>query len=378
MRIDMTRSLLASATRVALVISGCAALAGCSSATTSADSSYSGGENAGLPPSEGAGSTTAPGSSGTSGVSADPSAPTGATGGTPQQAGQLTAGVWDDNLNFDFFGSYLAQSKGAAGVSIFTQADRDAAHQRASQQSAKTELDVALVLDTTSSMGDEIKYLQGEFDAIATTIKTKFPQTTPRFGLVVYRDHSDEYVTKNVPFTADVNAFRASLAAQYAAGGGDIPEAVPEGLAAGAALDWRTTPEVARVMFWVADAPQHGGEEQAVNAAVTSAVQKGIHVYPVAASGVSADAELTMRSTAQITGGRYIFLTNDSGIGNSHAEPHIPCYLVTKLQGAMVRMVDSEMIGKRAEPAPGEVIRTVGSPVDGKCTLQNKTDVVLY
>ena len=101
-------------------------------------------------------------------------------------------------------------------------------------------------------------------------------------------------------------------------------------------------------------------------------------MYPVASSGVNGEAELTMRATAQITGGRYIFLTNDSGIGNPHAEPHIPCYVVTKLQGAMIRMVESEMIGHRAEPAPGEVIRTVGSPVDGKCTLQNKTDVILY
>jgi hypothetical protein len=36
------------------------------------------------------------------------------------------------------------------------------------------------------------------------------------------------------------------------------------------------------------------------------------------------------------------------------------------------------MIGKRAEPLATDVIRTVGSPTDGKCTLQDKTDVVLY
>ncbi|MDB4936532.1 MAG: hypothetical protein JWP87_3504 [Labilithrix sp.] len=372
----MNRSLLV---RLALVVSACVAAAGCSSATT-ADSSYSPdgtSENAGRGATDVGAGGTAPGTPSDPG--GDTTAPpTGPVDGTPQQAGQLTAGVWDDNLNYEFFGQYLLQSKSAAGASMFTQADRDAAHLRAAQQSAKTELDVALVLDTTSSMGDEIKYLQAEFDAIATTIKTKFPQATPRFGLVVYRDLTDEYVTKNVPFTTDVNAFRTSLAAQSAAGGGDIPEAVPEGLTAGAALDWRTTADVARVMFWVADAPQHPGEEQAVNAAVTTAVQKGIHVYPVASSGVDPNAELTMRATAQITNGRYVFLTDDSGIGNTHAEPHIPCYVVTKLQGAMVRMVESEMIGHRAEPAPAEVIRTVGSPVDGKCTLQNKTDVVLY
>jgi hypothetical protein len=304
--------------------------------------------------------------------------PDGPIQGTPKQAGQLTAGVWDDNLNYEFFGKYLTASSGVPSASIFTQAERDAAHTKFLTRTAKTELDIAVVLDTTSSMADEIQYLQGELDTIATSVKAKFPDTTPRFGLVVYRDETDEYLTRNVPFTSDIAAFRASLAQQSAAGGGDIPEAVPEGLAAGVGLGWRTTDDVARVMFWVADAPQHAGKEQAVNAAVTGAVQKDIHVYPIASSGVDQNAELTMRGAAQVTGGRYLFLTDDSGIGNSHAEPHIPCYVVTPLQGAMVRMVESEMKGARVEPAANEVLRTVGSPVDGKCTLQNKSDVILY
>jgi hypothetical protein len=372
MRIDPKRSFLA------LVILGATLVAGCSSAT-STDASFSdpsGPANAGSAPSDGVAAA------GPSGGSSSPGVSGGGTGtgdpgqqGTATQAGQLTAGVWDDNLNYDFFNAYLQK----AGTPLFTLAERDAAHQRSlAAGAARTELDVAIVLDTTSSMGDEIQYLQAEFDSIALTIKTKFPQTTPRFGLVVYRDHSDEYLTKAVPFTTDVAAFRASLAAQSSGGGGDMPEAVPEGLTAGVGLDWRSTGDVARVMFWVADAPQHIGEEQAVNTAVNTAVQKGIHVYPVGASGVDSSAELSMRGTAQVTGGRYLFLTDDSGVGNSHAEPHIPCYVVTKLQGAMVRMVESEMKGTRAEPAASDVIRTVGSPTNGKCTLQDKTDVILY
>jgi Mg-chelatase subunit ChlD len=363
-------------TLVGLVMAGCAAAAGCSAATTS-DSSYApsgAAENAGAgAPSEGSGGLGAPDTGG-----AATGTPTGPVQGAPQQAGQLTAGVWDDNLNYEFFGSYLAASKGVLSASIFTQAERDAAHARFVQRAAKTELDVAIVLDTTSSMADETQYLQGELDTIATSVKTKYPNTTPRFGLVVYRDSTDEYLTRNVPFTADVAAFRASLAKQSAAGGGDIPEAVPEGLAAGVDLDWRSADEVAKIMFWVADAPQHAGTEQAVNAAVTGAAQKGIHVYPVASSGVDQNAELAMRGAAQMTGGRYLFLTDDSGIGNSHAEPHIPCYVVTPLQGAMVRMIESEMQGARVEPAANEVIRTVGAPVNGTCTLQNKSDVILY
>jgi hypothetical protein len=377
MRIVKTRSV------AGLLISACVVIAGCSSTTsTDADSSFAGGpSNAGRASggsgdSEGASPGTAAGGSAGGGGVAGPGAP---NSSAAQQAGQLTAGVWDDNLNYDFFKQYLQQNATTAGASIFTATEQDAAHARAMQpHGAKTELDVAIVLDTTSSMADEIQYLQTEFEVIATTIKTKFPQTTPRFGLVVYRDHTDEYLTRSVPFTTDVDAFRSSLAAQSALGGGDLPEAVPEGLTEGDGLGWRTDDNVARVTFWVADAPQHPGEEQKVNVAANVALQKGIHVYPVGASGVDNDAELAMRGTAQITGGRYLFLTDDSGIGNAHAEPHIPCYVVTALHGAMVRMVESEMTGTRPEPIASEVLRTVGAPVDGKCTLQDKSNVTLY
>ncbi len=355
---------------VALVLVGCAAIIGCSSATSDASSAYEGGPvNAGT---DTGGTGTPPPSD------PDPSATPTQDPSEQQNAGRLTAGVWDDNLNFDFFAKYMEQSKVLKAASIFSQAERDDAHVRASKRTAKTELDVAIVLDTTSSMGDEIRFLQDEFDSIAATIKTKFPQAIPRFGLVVYRDHRDDYLTQSTPFTTDVAAFRATLQAQRANGGGDLPEAVPEGLSDGVALDWRTTPNVARVMFWVADAPHHPGEERLVNTAVLTAVQKDIHVYPVASSGVDATAEVTMRGTAQITGGRYVFLTDDSGIGNPHAEPHIPCYVITKLQGALVRMVESEMKGTRIEPSPTEVIRTVGAPTAGKCTMKDKSQVSLY
>ena len=362
---------------VAFVITGCVAVAGCSANTS--DSSYGGApETANAGSRGGADAPSSSGSTGT-GTPANGTTGDGPVPGAPMQSGQLTAGVWDDNLNFEFFGKYLEQSKSLPGWSMFSPAERTDAHARAiAPHGVKTELDIAIVLDTTSSMGDEIKYLQAELDSIAATVKAKFPQTTPRFGLVVYRDHGDAYLANSIPFTADVAAFRASLSAQSAGGGGDIPEAVPEGLAAGAALGWRTTDDVARVMFWVADAPEHAGTEQAVHTAVAAAVQKGIHVYPVASSGVNGPAELTMRATAQMTNGRYIFLTDDSGIGNSHAEPHIPCYVVTQLQGALVRMVESEMKGQRVEPAATDILRTVGAPTAGKCALQDKSEVVLY
>jgi hypothetical protein len=76
-----------------------------------------------------------------------------------------------------------------------------------------------------------------------------------------------------------------------------------------------------------------------------------------------------MRAVAAATQSRYIFLTDDSGIGNPHAEPDVDCYAVTQLASAIRRVLASQISGQRVEPHPGEVIRVVGRYESGKCVL---------
>jgi len=106
------------------------------------------------------------------------------------QSGQLTAGVWDDNRNFDFFKPYAVtfRQRNAAEFAMFAEQELSTARDLANApQAPRAELDVQLVLDTTGSMGDELSYLQGEFDAIAAKVRARFPNLTPRWSLVVYR-----------------------------------------------------------------------------------------------------------------------------------------------------------------------------------------------
>ena len=62
-------------------------------------------------------------------------------------------------------------------------------------------------------------------------------------------------------------------------------------------------------------------------------------------------------------------MTDDSGVGAAHKEPSIPCYFVTKLDDAILRMVDIEMTGVYVEPQEQAIIRTGGDPQDGSCEL---------
>lgn len=76
-----------------------------------------------------------------------------------------------------------------------------------------------------------------------------------------------------------------------------------------------------------------------------------------------------MRAMAAATQSRYLFLTDDSGVGNPHAPPAIDCYLVTKLDALVRRVIDTQISGRRIEPEDQEIIRSVGKYDAGKCIL---------
>lgn len=365
-------------------------------------------------------------------------------------AGTLTAGAWDDNLNFDYFLQYLAADEHArrAGLPSVPREDRlvvlvvdpdghpvpgaqivvdgglrssltsmtgaegralvfpswDGLADKSLRVLARvgdvvveeevpagaaevvlelpvvapavTALDVALVIDTTGSMGDELEYLKVEIEAIARRVSKLYPDVAQRWGLVLYRDEGDEYVVRSFQFT-DSRSFATVLSAQSAGGGGDYPEALDEGLEAAMKLGWQGG-ATARMAFVVADAPHHEGREGRLLEAVRSARQQGVHIYPVASSGVDGLTEYALRTAAQATGGRYLFLTDDSGVGDFHRAPTLPCYFVTRLDAAMLRMIDVEIGGQYREPSASEVLRTGGDPDDGRCELANGQIVVAY
>ena len=227
-------------------------------------------------------------------------------------------------------------------------------------------LDLAFVIDATGSMGDELRYLTAELRSIVARVERAYPGVDLRFGLVAYRDQGDQFVVRRHDFTRSADEMQRRLAGLHAGGGGDYPEAMDEALEAALELDWRTG-TAARVAFLVADAPPHDDRVGRTLDAVREARARGLRLYPVAASGVADQAEYVMRAAAVLTQARHLFLTDDSGVGNSHAEPKIPCYEVTALDGLLARVIEGELAGRRIGPDADEVIRSVGQQQDGVC-----------
>jgi hypothetical protein len=227
-------------------------------------------------------------------------------------------------------------------------------------------MDLAFVIDVTGSMTDELRYLTTEFEHIVERLEQRYPGVDLRFGLVAYRDHGDDFVVRRHDFTRSAREMQRRLAGLRAGGGGDYPEAMDEALESMLDLDWRTG-TAARVAFLVADAPPHDNRTEQALDAVREARARGLRLYPVAASGVADQAELLMRTAAVLTQGRHLFLTDDSGVGLSHQEPKVPCYAVTQLDHLVLRVLASELEGRRVEPHADEIVREVGSQNAGVC-----------
>ena len=229
-------------------------------------------------------------------------------------------------------------------------------------------LDLLLAIDTTGSMTDELSYLQVELDSIVASLRRIRPGTDIRVGLLVYRDEGDEYVTRRFEFTGDLAGLRRQLGAQRADGGGDYPEAVDRAFADANRFDWRA--DATKVMLHVADAPPHAERSGATWEQALQLRTRGVHIVPVAASGVADDAKYLMRSMAALTQSRYLFLTDDSGVGLAHQEPDVPCYVVTRLDGLIERVVASLLVGRRVEPQAADILRRSGEYDRGLCLSQ--------
>ena len=212
---------------------------------------------------------------------------------------------------------------------------------RIQQQSNATNqnIEIAFVVDATGSMSDELLFLKNELLDVLQRIKAN--NQNLRTASVFYRDVGDEYVTRVSSFSADVSQTVQFIQNQSSAGGGDYPEAVHSALnKALNDLQWTSTART-KLIFLLLDAPPHNTNsvKNDLNNSLISSIENGIKIIPIGASGINKETEYLMRNFAIITNGTYVFITNDSGIGNEHITATVGSYQVEFLNDLMVRLV---------------------------------------
>ncbi len=124
------------------------------------------------------------------------------------------------------------------------------------EQLSERRVDLAICIDCTGSMWDELADAQAGIDDMMLFIGDVVESL--RVGLVAYRDRREEFETKGWDFTADIGEARSRLWTLNAHGGGDKPESVFKALRmAYTKLTWH--PGRTNVLILVGDGPPHVG-----------------------------------------------------------------------------------------------------------------------
>lgn len=239
-------------------------------------------------------------------------------------------------------------------------------------------LDLVFLLDATGSMGDEIAEIKATVASIAKRIEQLPGSTTPRFGLVAFRDLGDDYVTRSWDFTSDIGQFGINLANVTAGGGGDTPESVNAGLYEAINLPgWadNSSGRHLRMIVLVGDAPPHidYANDHAYPDLLRQAVSKGIKIFPIGASNLDSAGEYVFRQFAQVTMGQFVFLTYANGVsgepGPSTTHDVPSDFTVQNLDSLVVRLVQAEVANQTGQQPQGNgvvvpVAATVAGPVE--------------
>jgi von Willebrand factor type A domain len=181
---------------------------------------------------------------------------------------------------------------------------------------ASPRIEVAFVLDTTSSMAGLIEGAKRKIWTIARQMVGGRPTPAVKLGLIGYRDRGDEYVTRAFDLTDDIDAVYGHLTEFRALGGGDNPESVNQALnEAVTKLSWDKNPGTLKIIFLVGDAPPHMDYPDDVKypETIALAARAGILINAIQCGGLALTTAF-WREIASRAGGAYVQIDQSGGM----------------------------------------------------------------
>lgn len=178
-------------------------------------------------------------------------------------------------------------------------------------------LEMVFVLDTTGSMGGLLEGAKQRIWGIVNEVMQSTSHPSVRAGLVAYRDRGDEYVTRVLPLTTDLDQVYSTLMSYRAEGGGDGPENVRRALADGVRnAGWSPrTQGIAQIIFLVGDAPPHEDYQDEPSTATTTAeAVKAGKIVNTIQCGNEPGTQTVWQAIAQHGEGQYFAIAQDGGV----------------------------------------------------------------
>ncbi len=212
----------------------------------------------------------------------------------------LTAGV---------VGFYPLYQQSNATVQIPAQADTNTVQQQAKK------IELVFALDTTGSMSGLIDAAKEKIWSIATNMAQAQSNPEIKVGLVAFRDRGDEYVTRVINLSSDLDSVYSQLMDFKADGGGDGPESVNQALYdAVHKITWSQDQSTYKAIFLVGDAPPHMDYQDDVKfpATIARASVKGILVNTIQC-GADGNTTVHWKQMASLGQGDFFAVAQNGG-----------------------------------------------------------------
>ena len=178
-------------------------------------------------------------------------------------------------------------------------------------------LEMVFVLDTTGSMSGLLEGAKQRIWGIVNEVMQSPSRPSVRIGLVAYRDRGDEYITKVLPLSGDLDLVYSTLMDYQAGGGGDGPENVRRALAEGVhRAGWsQNSSRITQIIFLVGDAPPHEDYNDEPETATTAseAVRKGMIINTIQCGSMPGTREV-WQEIARRGQGQYFAIAQDGGV----------------------------------------------------------------
>lgn len=224
------------------------------------------------------------------------------------------------------------------------------------------ELDLVFLVDETGSMGEYIEEVKERLLELVEALRGAPLCRSLRVGLVTYRDHPPQdstFVSRVVPLTDDIAAVQRGVESMTAAGGGDGPEAVTDGMYDVVRLSWRE--RAARVVVWVGDAPPHGVEP--TNDGFPQGCPCGHHWYAQAEScremGIVIHAVGCLPALQYFVGAEEVFRT----VARTTRGLYLPLKRAKLLIPLVAGVAESELDKQRIEEEIADIVAAWQEPL---------------
>lgn len=177
-------------------------------------------------------------------------------------------------------------------------------------------IQLVFCLDVTGSMSGLINTARQKIWSIASSIMQSNEQPDLQIGLVFYRDKGDNFITKRVEITSDLDSVYLKLMEITAAGGGDAPESVNQGLYESVKkMNWSKDSLVYKAVFLVGDCGPHMDYKDDVKYPETVKMAKAeeIVINSILMGGGCSGSREVWRDVAALTGGDFFEVGYDAG-----------------------------------------------------------------